>query len=597
MEKGYNIDDILSEVQKRREENEAKIKSDNESAKRVVDEIINSKKPEPVVEDITPSEETEEESQDTYSQTTNDKTQEPVQEAQPVHRKVPESKAEKPVKKAEPQAKSAKKAPKTDTAPLEPINFAPKKSRKKAQKADDEDFVDVKEIVDQNNDYENYYINTSDKDARDRARARKKKKNDKKKKKNTAVKVILILLVIVLCAGIGVYWYVNNILETVTDDNADKQVSVSSFRMDERIECFDPIEEADASEIGSLKDMIKKWYRNGSPVSSTRVLNIMLIGEDTRGKNVLESGTRADSAIIASVNLDTKQIKLTSILRDAYAYWENTPGDESTGHFGKINGAMSTDGGDIHTYISAVENLYKIKIDNYVIVNFTSFEKIIDNLGGVELELTSAEINEINNHQKRYGGVYIDKTFDGTKGMLKLSGKQALAYCRIRKIDSDNMRANRQKICLTKVFDDLKGASSVQLLKILNDMVPYIRTDMPKSNIVSTAKYALKEGWMNYAVKTSNLPEYRNDENGAGGTFYGAWCWKADYPMDAYMLQMDIYGKSNITLARTRVDYINCRESGFYSETGYAVQATYTNENYGEVTTRAPEKESTTNSN
>ena len=113
---------------------------------------------------------------------------------------------------------------------------------------------------------------------------------------------------------------------------------------------------------------------------------------------------------------------------------------------------------------------------------------------------------------------------------------------------------------------------------------------MPKSNIVSTAKYALSEGWMSYDVFTSNVPEYRNDENGAGGTFYGAWCWKADYPMDAYMLQMDIYGKSSITLARTRVDYINCRESGFYSETGYAVQATYTNENYGEVTTRAPEK-------
>lgn len=134
MEKGYNIDDILSEVQKRREENEAKIKSDNEAAQKVVEEVINSKKPEPVVEDITPSEETEEESQDTYSQTTNDKTQEPVQEAQPVHRKVPESKAEKPVKKVEAQAQSAKKAPKTDTASLEPINLAPKKSKKRLKK-------------------------------------------------------------------------------------------------------------------------------------------------------------------------------------------------------------------------------------------------------------------------------------------------------------------------------------------------------------------------------------------------------------------------------------------------------------------------------
>ena len=584
MEKGYNIDDILSEVKKRREENEAQIKSDNEAAQKVVEEVINSKKPEPVVEDITPNEEQREKPEDIYSQTTNQTENTEI-----------EQKTE-----AEPQNTVDVKLPKTDEKPLEPLeplNVHHKKKDRTVPKSKEE-FVDVKDIVEQNNDYDNYYINSSDESDRDRERARKKKKkNDKKKKKNTAIRVILILLIIVLCAGIGVYWYVNNILDTVTDENADKQTNVSQMKMDERVESFDPIEEADASEIGSLQDMIKKWYKNGTPASSSRVLNIMLIGEDTRGKKVLESGTRADSAIVASVNLDTKQIQLTSILRDAYAYWETTPGDESTGHFGKINGAMSTYDGNIHTYISAVENLYKIKIDNYVIVNFTSFEKIIDNLGGVELELTSAEINEINNHQKRYGGVYIDKTFDGTKGMVKLSGKQALAYCRIRKIDSDNMRANRQKICLSKVFSDMKNASSVQLLKILNDMVPYIRTDMPKSNIVSTAKYALSEGWMSYDVFTSNVPEYRNDENGAGGTFYGAWCWKADYPMDAYMLQMDIYGKSSITLARTRVDYINCRESGFYSETGYAVQATYTNENYGEVTTRAPEKESTTKSN
>lgn len=574
MEKGYNIDDILSEVKKRREENEAQIKSDNEAAQKVVEEVINSKKPEPVVEDITPIEEQREKPEDIYSQTTNQTENAEIEQET----------------EAEPQNTVDVKLPKTDEKPLEPLNVHHKKKDRAVPKSEEE-FVDVKNIVEQNNDYDNYYINSSDESDRDRERARKKKKkNDKKKKKNTAIRVILILLIIVLCAGIGVYWYVNNILDTVTDENADKQTNVSQMKMDERVESFDPIEEADASEIGSLQDMIKKWYKNGTPASSSRVLNIMLIGEDTRGKKVLESGTRADSAIVASVNLDTKQIKLTSILRDAYAYWETTPGDESTGHFGKINGAMSTYGGDIHTYISAVENLYKIKIDNYVIVNFTSFEKIIDNLGGVELELTSAEINEINNHQKRYGGVYIDKTFDGTKGTLKLSGKQALAYCRIRKIDSDNMRANRQKICLSKVFSDMKNASSVQLLKILNDMVPYIRTDMPKNNIVSTAKYALSEGWMSYDVSTSNVPEYRNDENGAGGTFYGAWCWKADYPMDAYMLQMDIYGKSSITLARTRVDYINCRESGFYSETGYAVQATYTNENYGEVTTRAPKK-------
>ncbi|MGN0515651.1 LCP family protein [Eubacterium sp.] len=563
MEKGYNIDDILSEVKKRREEAEAQIKSDSDE-KEIVGSLANDEPtveptPEPVEEIIEEPAEAidvaDDEDEFVDASAIDDITdeQEPVQEptGEPIYEQTEEP------------------APEPDDET-------------------EEDYVDAQALVEQNGQDENPLVVSQDVDSE---RAERKEKRKKKKKKNTAIRVICILLIIILSACIGVFLYVNNALNQVTDDDNLQSTTEPVMAMDKLIENFQPIEEADAAQISSLQDMIKQWYRNGTPASSSRVLNILLVGEDTRGKDVLESGTRADSAIIASLNADTKQIKLTSILRDAYAYWETTPGDESTGKFDKINAAMST--GDIHTYINAVENLYKIKIDNYVIVNFTSFEKIIDTLGGVELELTSAEINEINNHQKRYGNVYIEKTFDGNKGTLKLTGKQALAYCRIRKIDSDNMRANRQKICLSKVFSDMKGASSVQLLKILNDMVPYIRTDMSKNNIVKTAKYALKEGWINFDIKSSNVPEYRNEESGAGGIFYGAWCWKADYPMDAYMLQMDIYGKSSITLARTRVDYINCRERGFYSELGYPTTETIINEHYGEVTTRPAEEETT----
>lgn len=547
MEKGYNIDDILSEVKKRREEAEAQIKSDSDE-KEIVGSLANDEPtveptPEPIEEPVDLINDAVDEDEFVDASTIEEYTEEPEQADEPT--------------------------PEEDNA-------------------NEEELVDAQALVEQEEPAEEPFVISMDSDSERADRKEKRKEKKKKKKKNTAIRVICILLIIILSACLVVFLYVNNALNQVTDDDNPQSTTESEMAMDKLIENFQPIEETDAAQISSLQDMIKQWYRNGTPASSSRVLNILLVGEDTRGKDVLESGTRADSAIIASLNADTKQIKLTSILRDAYAYWETTPGDESTGKFDKINAAMST--GDIHTYINAVENLYKIKIDNYVIVNFTSFEKIIDTLGGVELELTSAEINEINNHQKRYGNVYIEKTFDGNKGTLKLTGEQALAYCRIRKIDSDNMRANRQKICLSKVFSDMKDASSVQLLKILNDMVPYIRTDMSKNNIVKTAKYALKEGWINFDIKSSNVPEYRNDESGAGGIFYGAWCWKADYPMDAYMLQMDIYGKSSITLARTRVDYINCRERGFYSELGYPTTETILNEHYGEVTTRPAEE-------
>lgn len=321
-------------------------------------------------------------------------------------------------------------------------------------------------------------------------------------------------------------------------------------------------------------------------------MNVLLVGEDTRGDEILDEGTRADSAIIVSVNIDTKQIHMTSVLRDTWAYWETKEGDESTGQFGKINGAMST--GDINTYISCIEHLYKITIDDYVIVNFSSFEDIVDSLGGVTLELTSREINEINNHQKRYGNVTIEKTFEGNSGKIKLDGKQALAYCRIRKIDSDNMRADRQKTCLMEIFNQTKDASNTKLLKVATSLIPYVKTGFSKSEILQIGKYAFSQGWLGYDFKTKNVPESRINLKGAGGNFKfaGAWIWKCDYPQDAYNLQMWIYGKSNITLAKNRVDFIKCAETGFYKQGASAVSssAVITNNHYGEVTTLPAEE-------
>lgn len=514
---GYDIDDILSEVKKRRDENAEEIKKTDDLS------FLDKVKPEPTVEDIEPQEQKpqEEESIDVFSG---------------ADEKMPEDKNEENV--------------------IDLESFAQKKvdASVSPQAADEYPEIDTKAA---------------------------KKKKSKAKKIITAI--IAVLLAVLIAGGVGIWAYLNSALNEVTKTDEPKKVEEVWTGMDTLVEKFDPIYEAEASEISSFQDMIEQWYKNGSPCSSTHVLNIMLIGEDTRGSEILDDGTRADSAIIVSINTDTKKIKLTSILRDTYSYWQDTQGDESTEHFNKINGAMST--GNVKTYITAVENMYKVKIDNYVIVNFDSFEKIIDILGGVDIEMTSAEINEINSHQKRYGRVTIDKTFEGKKGVLKLNGKQALAYCRIRKLDSDNMRANRQKTCLVKVLEGMEDASNVQLLKILNSIVPYVKTDMPKNTIVKVAKYALKQGWMKYNITMSNLPQSRINEKGAGGMFYGTWCWKSDFPQDAYDLQMEIYGKSSITLAKTRVDVLKCAERGFRSNGDSAVWATIKNEHYGEATT------------
>lgn len=413
------------------------------------------------------------------------------------------------------------------------------------------------------------------------------KKDEKKSKKSrkTLKAIIVALVVLIVAAIIFAVLYANNALKNITNTDPEQSIVTESqwTGMDKLVENFEPIQETEATQLASLQDMIQTWYYNGVPCSSSHVLNVLLIGEDTRGDEILDDETRADAAIIASINIDTKKITLTSILRDTYSYWETEKGDEQTAQFGKINGAMST--GDINSYINCVESLYKIDIDNYVIVNFDSFESIIDTLGGVTLELTDAEINEINNHKKRYGDVKIEKTYEGTHGKVKLNGKQALAYCRIRKLDSDNMRADRQKTCLIEVFNQVQDASTVKLLKVVNTLIPYVKTGFSKNEIIKIAKYAFSQGWLSYDTQMNTIPAARLNEKGAGGIYYGAWCWKSDFPQDAYNLQMLLYGKSSITLAQTRVDVINCEEKGFYRDTGSCVSSTIYNEHYGELTT------------
>lgn len=368
--------------------------------------------------------------------------------------------------------------------------------------------------------------------------------------------IIIILLVLIIAGGAaiaGVYFYLNNRLNDATDtpertEATDEWTGMSVLRED-----FTPIYEDEYA--SSYRDMLENWYYNGAPASSTHVLNVLLIGEDTRDDNITDEETRADSAIIASVNIDTQQITLTSILRDSYCYYEVTEGDEDSGRFGKINEAMYY--GGIDCYIRAVENNFKINIDNYVIVNFDSFQSIIDTLGGITVEMTEDEIDEINNHQSRYGNV----TIDAEPGLVDLTGEQALAYCRIRKIDSDNARADRQKTVLLQIFEKMKTASTVKSLEVVNSLLPYVKMGFSKSEVLDIGSYALRHGWLNYTTYTQTVPENSTDENGEvittcrGGTFYGVWCWKVDMPLTAQLLQQSIYGKTNITLAENRPDF------------------------------------------
>lgn len=532
----FDVDEILKEVRKRREENEARIKASASAEKSGnKTEIQPEKKAEKTDNDhIKQNEETK----NTQAQS---KEKDKIKETQSV---VPENHSQKSVSEKEKKV-SLSENNKNKEKEEKKISVPAEKATENAQTihydVDENGNVDILQYA-----------------APIQEQEKQKRKNKKEKKKASKLtkilRAVIILLVILIIGGaVGIYFYVNKGLDQMTNPPQKTEATDEWTGMDVLKEDFSPIYEDE--DVYSYRDMIKSWYYNGTPVSSTHVLNVLLIGEDTRGTEITDEDTRADSAIIVSINADTKAITLTSILRDSYCYYEVTEGDEESGKYGKINEAMMY--GGIDCYIRAVENNFKVNIDNYVIVNFDSFASIVDTLGGITVEMTEKEINEINNHPSRYGGVRID----AQPGLVDLNGEQALAFCRIRKIDSDNERANRQKTVLLQIFEKMSGASTVQSLEVANSLMPYVMTGFSKSEIIDIGTYALRHGWLSFTTYTQTVPENTTDENGAvittcrGGNFYGTWCWKVDFPLTAQLLQQSIYNKTNIQLAEDRPDF------------------------------------------
>lgn len=557
----FDVDEILKEVRKRREENEERVKA--QGAQNGVHTQNNSKVSAAEKVQSRPSVDKVQNTVKENKQAQPPKKSETVQVQQkkePVPVQKTELKQEKTVKETEKPARHEEKP--QNVVRREPVKaqmpqpVAPQQKEPVIQKQDSAEYAQkVHYDTDENGNVN--IMNYADVPQTDTKKSRKSKKGKNKKKsskiKKIVISVIAIILVIVIGAGVGTYLYLNKSLNNATDTPEQTQTIDEWNGMDVLKESFTPIYEDETA--SSYRNMLKKWYYNGTPASSTHVINVLLIGEDTRDDNITDVDTRADSAIIASVNIDTQQITLTSVLRDSYCYYEVTEGDEESGKYSKINEAMYY--GGIDCYIRAIENNFKINIDNYVIVNFDSFKSIIDTLGGITVEMTKAEINEINNHPSRYGNV----TIDAEPGLVDLNGEQALAYCRIRYIDSDNARADRQKTVLLKIFEKMSGASTVKSIEVVNNLLPYVKMGFQKSEVIDIGTYAIRHGWLSYQINTQTVPENTTDENGnaittcQGGTFYNMWCWKVDFPLTAQMLQQSIYGKTSITLAEDRPSF------------------------------------------
>lgn len=219
------------------------------------------------------------------------------------------------------------------------------------------------------------------------------------------------------------------------------------------------------------------------------IKNILLLGTDDYQKNDVG---RSDSMMLVSIDARHKKLKVTSFLRDSYVA---IPGLGSN----KLNAAYSLPGGKekgARKVVAAIEANFGVDIDNFVIVDFSAFPKIIDRLGGVEMTLSNGEAGLVNAYSGDSKRVHA--------GDNNMTGLQARYYSRIRAIGNDQGRTERQRKVFSSIVSKMKTSNIAQIDGVLADSLPLVTTNMTKDGIVSLAAGSLT--YLNYPVSQQQLP-------------------------------------------------------------------------------------------
>ena len=233
------------------------------------------------------------------------------------------------------------------------------------------------------------------------------------------------------------------------------------------------------------------------------IINILLIGAE----NVLHDQVygKSDAVIVVSVNLKGGDLKMISFMRDLYVEipWQN--------YKHKLNHAYTMYGPK--GAVEAIEQNFGIDIDGYVKVEFDGFKNIIDELGGVKIELTAAEAKYLTTDPK--GIQYIPNPEDRNivPGVQNMSGSQLLGYCRLRFVDTKNGlsgdmgRNYRHRVALQAIFDKCKDMSKIKLLGIMMDFLGkgYITRSEGFEEIATQCLEAVIENRM-FNIKTEQIP-------------------------------------------------------------------------------------------
>ena len=284
----------------------------------------------------------------------------------------------------------------------------------------------------------------------------------------------------------------------------------------------------------NIKEKGTRTVTNAS-IKDSSVRNILLIGSDTRET---DKNGRTDTIILLSINKKSKEITMTSIMRDTYVeIVGKTTNGENIDQYGKINSAYVYGGAEL--LMDTIEHNFDVAVDDYMYVDFTAFIDIVDSVGGIELEISDEEAEgmipqtmEVNDILKRKH----DADILTKGGKLNLNGYQALAYARLRYVgNADFERTERQRTVITKVIEKLKS-NPLKFNSFAKAAAGNISTNMSKLDMYFLCYKVLFS--MNYDIKSLRLPA---DGDYTYGSHNGESTLDVDFQKCRDLIKSNIY--------------------------------------------------------
>ena len=290
--------------------------------------------------------------------------------------------------------------------------------------------------------------------------------------------ISLSIILAIVAIGVVVIYNIGHDLITRSNYKSDDEVKVVNELPQEAQETVSTEEKKgvvlNEEELNDIHEQMNNM-NEVEAVSDDSVYNLLLVGVDRRDKTW---NGNSDSMMLVSINHAAKRVSVVSLMRDTYV-------DIAGIGYSKLNAAYAYGGGPLLT--STITDTYKVDVSRYAAVDFENMIEIIDALGGVDLEMTDAEVNVANGYMldmcDTLGLNGYDYILPGG-GVYHCNGVQAVAYARNRYVgNSDYARTERQRYVISQIVAEIKRMDVMQITQFVNDVLPLVTHNIAESEI------------------------------------------------------------------------------------------------------------------